>query len=123
MSWKPTEGMKRAEPLVRLIAEEGAANNNIIGPLLQWRMISLIAGALEDALQEAKPLSGTFYVVDKVSASADEPDPGYMDSLVNGQGQPTGETSAAPAKRKRPSRQRNRKPKGKGKPEAQETAG
>jgi len=56
-TWKPSEGMRRAQPIVAQLAEDGAANDNPLSPLLQHRMVSVIGSAIDQALGDglAKP--------------------------------------------------------------------
>lgn len=52
MTWRPSEGIKRAEPIVGQFHEELTAAGIKMEPVYQWRLVGLIARALDDALGE-----------------------------------------------------------------------
>ena len=61
-AWVATEGLKRAEHIVQQLAEDGAANNNIIGAMLQHRMREMIGRAIDIALEEGAAGNGKLVV-------------------------------------------------------------
>jgi hypothetical protein len=56
-AWVASEGLKRAERIVAQLAEDGAANNNLIGPVLQHRMRETIGREIDLALQQHPPIA------------------------------------------------------------------
>ncbi len=52
MSWKPTDGLRRAEYLVHELCTEASAADSVIHPLYRWRMIEVISKALDQALAD-----------------------------------------------------------------------
>lgn len=60
-TWKPSEGLKRAEAVAEQIKDELAAAGIEIAPMYQWRMTQVIGGAIDEAMG---PLVPTWVKVD-----------------------------------------------------------
>lgn len=60
-TWKPSEGLKRAEAIAAQIKDELAAAGIQIAPMYQWRMAQVIGGAIDEAMG---PLVPTWVKVD-----------------------------------------------------------
>lgn len=60
-TWKPSEGLKRAEAVAAQIKEELAAAGIPIAPMYQWRMAQVIGAAIDEAMG---PLVPTWVKVD-----------------------------------------------------------
>jgi len=60
-TWKPSEGLKRAEAVAAQIKDELAAAGIEIAPMYQWRMTQVIGAAIDEAMG---PLVPTWVKVD-----------------------------------------------------------
>lgn len=64
MNWKPTEGLRRAEPIVRRLIEDSAtANLEIRDPVFAHHVTTVLAQALDDALRDGSEMDALASVV------------------------------------------------------------
>lgn len=53
MTWKPSEGLRRAEPVVQTLLQDMATVGiHVTNPALRWRMVQVVSGALDHALAD-----------------------------------------------------------------------
>ena len=81
MTWTPSEGLRRAEPIVQtLLRDMATMGMHVTDPTLRWRMVQTIADGIDKALGERGAAVGNEWAPGP-DAPPDE-DAGYVESLI-----------------------------------------